>query len=242
VEPSNRKIVTRSPSRTVRIINLPSLLPAPVEAESSLEADFVRRAVLIPGAVALIAQPFRLPVSPKGYTPDYLLSYSCYDKKAIIEIKIARKVARYQALFDRAAVFLNEKGYAFYVVTEKVLRRDGVDQRVSQILRYAKSSFPSADISRADQVLVDYPRGLPIGTLCKKAGVSRELVLHLIARRRLTTGARFLTDDAAVISCVPKRTHESERPLETILGTKPWPSSNRESLQEPDSEDLRTEG
>lgn len=242
MEPSNRKIVTRSPSRTVRIINLPSLLPAPVEAESSLEADFVQRAALIPGVVALIAQPFLLPVSPKGYTPDFLLSYSCCDHKAIIEIKVARKVARYQPLFDRAAAFLKEKGYAFYVVTEKVLRRENVDHRVSQILRYAKSSFSSAETSRAVQVLVAYPQGLPIGTLRNKAGVSRELILHLIACRRLTTGPRLLTDDAAVISCVPKQTHEAEKPLEAVLGIKPWIASNGENSFQPDSDDLRTGG
>lgn len=242
MEPSDRKIVTRSPSRTVRIINLPSLLPTPVEAESSLEADFVQRAALIPGTAALIAQPFRLPISPRGYTPDYLVSFSCCNAKAIVEIKIASKVARYQPMFDRAAFFLQEKGYAFFVITEKVLRLQGVDQRVSQILRYAKSSFPSADTSRAVQVLTDYPQGLAIGTLCKKAGVSRELILHLIARRRLTTGPRLLTDDAAVISCVPKRTHEAEKPLEIVLGITPWPANNGENSFQPDSDDLRTEG
>lgn len=241
MEPSNRKIVTRSPSRTVRIINLPTLLPHPVEAESSLEADFILRAALLPGTAALIAQPFHLPVSTKGYTPDYLLTFTCNDLKAVIEIKIESKVARYKPLFDRAARFLEDHGYTFYVVTEKVIRLNGIDQRVSLILRYAKASYPPAEIDRAIQVLVDYPRGLPIGTLRKKAGVSQEVLLHLIARRQLTTGPRFLTDDAAVVTCVPIRTHDAENPLETVLGITPWIASCGESSVQPDSDHQRTE-
>lgn len=237
MEPSKRKIVTRSPSRTVRIINLPPLLPAAVEAESSLEADFVQRAALLQSIAAVVAQPFRLPASPRGYTPDYLLTFTCCDLKAVVEIKIATKVEAYRPIFNVAAAFLKEKGYTFYVVTEKVLRLNEVDQRVSRILRYAKSTYPVADCNRTEALLASYPCGLPIGTLRRKAGVSRELLFHLIAHRRVTTGRRLLIDDSAIIRSIPTKRNTEGNPLETALGVTPWPVSSERSkaLRDPDS-------
>lgn len=226
MEASNRKIVTRSPKRTVRIINLPTLLPTPVAAESSLEANFVQRAALVPDTRALVAQPFRLPVTPNGYTPDYLQTFSNYDLKAVIEVKIARQLTRYKSVFDSAASFLRENGYTFYVVTEKVLRFEKIEQRISRILRYAKAIYPQEDCTRIEQMLTEYPKGLPIGSLCRKTGVSRELLLHLIANRRLSTGHRLLIDDAAVIT-LPRNLSASSNPLEDVLGIPSWESINQ---------------
>lgn len=227
MEPSDRKIVTRSPQRTVRLINLPNLLPAPVEAESSLEADFVQRAALVPDTSTLIAQPFRLPVSPKGYTPDYLQTFSGCELKAVVEIKIARQLARYKSLFDDAAGFLREKGYTFYVVTEKELRRENINQRVTRVLRYAKAHHSQEVCARIEHVMAEYPKGLPIGSLCRKADVSRELILHLIANRRLVTGYRLLIDDAAVITLPCNPTASGRNPFEHALGISPWESTDQ---------------
>ena len=222
LEPSNRKIVTRSPSRTVRLINLPALLPAPVEAESSLEADFVRRAVLIANTKNIVAQPFRLPVSPRGYVPDYLVIFSSENFKAVVETKIARKVDRYRPLFDRAADFLRQYGYIFYVVTEKILRHRKIDRRVARVLRYTKANYDPKDCERVENLLVDYPQGLSIGSLRKKADVTLDLLLHLISMRRLTTGTRILIDDTARINIQSTATTNTANQFETALGISPW--------------------
>jgi hypothetical protein len=227
MEPSNRKIISRSPSRTVRIINLPGLLQAPVAAESSLEADYVHRAALVPKTSTLLAQPFRLPISPKGYTPDYLQTFSNSTLKAVIEIKIERKLADYKSLFDSAAAFLRDKGYTFYVVTEKVLHCQNVDLRTKQILRYAKAVFPQPDCEHVEQLLAEYPEGLPMGTLRRKARISLELILHLIATKRISTGHRLLFDDSVVVKQAPKPGSCADNPLEEALGIKPWQSATQ---------------
>lgn len=227
MEPSNRKIISRSPSRTVRIINLPGLLQTSVAAESSLEADYVHRAALVPKTNALLAQPFRLPISPKGYTPDYLQTFSDSTLKAVIEIKIERKLADYKSLFDSAAAFLREKGYTFYVVTEKVLQHHDIDQRAKLILRYAKATFPQPDCEHVEQLLAEYPEGLPLGTLRRKARISLELILHLIATGRISTGHRLLVDNSVVVRQPPKPGSSTDNPLEDALGIKPWESTTQ---------------
>ena len=61
-----RKVVTRSPARTVRLLHLPGLFKAPVECESSLERDFVYRASLCPGVADIRHQPFQLTLASRA--------------------------------------------------------------------------------------------------------------------------------------------------------------------------------
>lgn len=200
MKPSTRKVVTRSPNRTVRIVNLPGLLPGPVEAESSFEAAFILRAALMPACKAIISQPFKVPASPKDYTPDFLQTFvASHLKPAVVEIKPAGKLRKYAEVFDRAALFLNEQGYEFYVITDHELFKDGIEQRVHLIRRYAKAAFPGLYRKRIEHVLSDHDSGLPLGSLQRKAAVSREAILHLLANRVLTTGSRLMIDDSAVV-------------------------------------------
>ena len=219
---SDRKIVTRAPSRTVRIINLKGLLPHPVEAESSLEADYVRRAALQPSTNDVIHQPFILPVSPRGYTPDFFQIEESNTPKVIVEIKPEKKVAKYGALFDRAAEYLKPKGYAFYVVTERSLRKSKINERVLLIRRYVKASFPLIERIRVSSLLAEYPNGLPIGTLVRKARVSRELVIHLVARKILTTGAKLHVDHSALVTLRQLSKNNDATAFAGWFGVTPW--------------------
>lgn len=223
MKPSTRKVVTRSPGRTVRIVNLPGLLPEPVEAESSYEAAFILRASLMPACKAIVSQPFKVPASPKDYTPDFLQTFVAAPlKPAVIEIKPEGKVIKYAEIFDCAAEFLGQRDYEFYVITDRELFKDGIDQRVRLIRRYAKASFPDTCWKRIAHVLGDYDRGLPLGTLLHKADVSREAILHYLASRRLTTGPRLMVDATAVVRLSTLAAMDRDISIANWFGVTPW--------------------
>ena len=222
MKPSTRKVVTRSPARTVRIINLRGILPHPVEAESSLEADFIRRAALKPATSAIVHQPFTLPVSPKGYTPDFLQTLETPTPKIVVEVKLEKKIAEYADLFDRAAEFLKTSDYTFYVLTERTLRKKKINGRALLILRYAKASFSSAERLRVTELLGEYSGGLPIGTVIRKAAVSRELVIHLVAWKTLTTGANLHIDDSAIVMLQKSVMNNEAFNFEHWFDVSPW--------------------
>jgi hypothetical protein len=222
MEAATRKVVTRSPSRTVRIINLRGILPDPVEAESSLEADYVLRSAFGPGEKRIVHQPFKLPVSPKGYTPDFLEYVEGADTKAVVEVKLGKKVAKYADLFDRAAEYLLRRNYRFFVLTEKHLRKDGIDERVRLLRRYAKAVFPADERKRTVDILSAYPQGLTIGSLMRKARTSRELIIHLIAWKILSTGQRLQLADSAVVNLVGQTQMGTSLTVESWFGVAPW--------------------
>lgn len=221
MEESARKVVTRAPGRTVRILNLRGVLPRPVEAESKLEADFVRQAALNPLTKAIIGQPYKLPVSPEGYTPDYLV-ITTGETRVVAEVKLARKVAENAALFDRAAEYLRDRQHQFFVATEKTIRRDCLHERALLILRYAKASYSAVELQRALEVANFYKKGLAIGTLTVKANLRRELIFHLIGRRQLTTGPRLPLDDGALVIATSAPEVSDEDFLGRWLGVAPW--------------------
>lgn len=221
MEESSRKVVTRAPARTVRILNLQGVLPRPVEAESKLEGDFVRQAALNPLTKVIIGQPYKLPVSSKGYTPDYLV-VTMGETRVVVEVKLARKVAENAALFDRAAEYLRDRQQQFFVATEKTIRGDRRHERALLILRYAKATYSVAEQQRAMEVAHFYKNGLALGSLIAKAKLKRELIFHLIGRRRLTTGPRLLLDDSAVVIAVSLPEMSDEDCLGRWLGVAPW--------------------
>jgi hypothetical protein len=232
MEPSTRKVVTRSPHRTVRLLNLSGLLPAPVEAESSYEAAFVLRAALMPSCKAIQAQPFKIPISPNDYTPDYLQTFSTPQlKPAVIEIKPSSKVKRYSDLFDRAASLLKDRDYEFYVITDRELFRNGIEQRVQLIRRYAKASVPADVLARITYVLNERDCGLPLGSLMRKANVTLEIILHFLAIRALTTGPKLVIDESAVVHLNASAAMDKEVSLGDWFGIAPWGESHQCDLR-----------
>lgn len=214
-----------APPRTVRLLNLRWVLPHPVEAESKLEADFVRQAALSRVVRAITAQAFRLPVSPKGYVPDFLLD-TLHDRPMVVEVKLDRTVEEYRKLFDRAAACLAERRMTFAVATEKTIRNARLHERAALILRYAKAMYPAVDKDCAVDCVGSTTQGLPMGTLLKKTQFKRDLILHLIAHKALTTGPRLSLDDSAVVSLPVIHSEMSDEiQLARWLGIAPWPKN-----------------
>src|SRR2546427_6886864 len=144
MQPATRKVVHRSPAHTVRLLNLPHLQDEAIEADSSVERDFVHCAALFTLTRAIKAQPFKLSLKASSYTPDFAVKFadgSC----AVVEVKPEKFVDSYQELFAHARRQLAERGMLFFVVRDTRLRHGGLMERALIIRRYAKGVCRLAD-------------------------------------------------------------------------------------------------
>ncbi len=198
--PSRRKVVTRSPGRTVYTLNLPGLLPHPVEAESSLEVDAVYQLALFPWTTSIAHQPFQIDLGESSYTPDFLIHTA--RRRAVVEVKLSRKIPKYQEIFEKASAYLAERDFDFMVLTEKSLRSGGLHRRALELTRYAKAVWPDDMSNRVLDVLFMTADGLELNELTKTTAVPKELIYHLISTRRVTTGPDLLLDEGAQVFAV----------------------------------------
>ncbi len=223
MERSDRRVITRSPSHAVHAVCAGGLLGAHVEAESRLEADFIRRAALIPSRPHIIHQPFKIAVSPKGYTPDFLLFFPASGFKTVVEVKLAERITPEVAeLFDRAAKFLRPRGYIFFVINEFELKKERVHRRAKLLTRYAKEVVPTEVRERIQGVLANRPAGAPIGTVARQAGAAYHQILSLIAHGTLFTGPRLQTDPSAVVSLYTPEENDDEILFSRWFSAAPW--------------------
>lgn len=223
MEQSDRKVITRAPSHTVHALCAGGLLDDHVEAESRLEGHFIRRAALIRSRPKVIHQPFRMPISPKGYTPDFLVFFPGSGFKAVVEVKVAERLdAKYLELFDSAANFLRPRGFVFFVLTDFELSRGEIHRRAKLLTRYAKLRLPDADRERIVGPLTRYPKGIPLGTLSRKADAPLHQILSLVAHGALTTGPLLQTDASAVVSLPTEEEHDDEIFFCRWFGTQAW--------------------
>lgn len=196
MEPSKRKVVQRSPVHTVRLLHLPHLQKKPVEAESSLERDFVQIAALFSFTESIEHQPFKLVWDDASYTPDFLIRFQDASQ-LVVEVKPAAKVEQYRELFDRASEKLKGHKLPFMVATDTQLQ---AGQRVANamlIRRYAKTTFAESACDSAIKLVDARIDGISFTELCSKTSISRELILHLVARRVLAVGPDLSTAPAA---------------------------------------------
>lgn len=195
---SARAVVSRSPARTVRVVNLKGVLSTPVECESSLERDFVHRVALCHAVKGVVHQPFRLPLPSGSYTPDFLATLR--DQRSIVvEVKPESKQKKYREKFVEAKKVLAERGCDFVVLGLSQIREKRSEQRASLVLRYLKTSFDENESKAVVDALVQFPQGLPLGTLARRCGVPRDLILHLIAVRRLETSRLVPVQESALV-------------------------------------------
>ena len=133
VTPAKRKVVTRSPGHTVRSINLPHLQPKAIEADSSVERDFVYLAIAFPLLKTITHQPFELSLEAGSYTPDFLVEFKD-GSRIVVEVKPESKMGGFAEKLAQAKVQLAERGVAFIVAQDTLLRRDDIELRAKRIL------------------------------------------------------------------------------------------------------------
>lgn len=219
-----RKIVTRSPHRRVGVIPCPWLQIEPVEYESLLERDFIRLALLSPDLVGIRSQPFRIDVADLGtYTPDFLVTYT-KSIRLVVEVKPSKFAGteKYEKLFVAANEKLVASGFEFCVATEESIHKADRNNRAAILLRYARSHFESEAILRVLALANTCPDGISISELSDGANVSKEMVLHLIARRKLELNRKLDYSPNQLVKPILKGDQHGGIHPAAWLGCKNW--------------------
>jgi len=222
MEPSSRKIVKRSPARTVRLLNLPDLQPTAIECESSLERDFVQVASVFFATRSIKHQPFWISLQNGRYTPDFLVRFQD-GSTAVVEVKPKSRIEEHAKKLDEAALRISESDAPFFVIDETAIQLGGMARQARLMRRYAKGLFPAEQCTRVLDVVRE-SRGITLGNLQLVHGASKPLVLHLISRRQLSCVDRLSTDDSVALVVADLLQKEPSHAIQfgTWLGTTPW--------------------
>lgn len=203
-----RRVVTRSPGRTVRRINLPAIFDAPIECESTLERDFVMRAALCPGVAQIRHQPFQLALpSGKRYTPDFWVQ-SFAGIHRVIEVKMSDRVEEQREKFDEVRDVLRARNIGFVVLTEKHIRRQHLHMHAMSLLRYSKSTATPLVRERVLDCLRAHEDGIAFSSLVSRSNATATEVLHLIATRQIAIGSDWTYSVNSVIKPAKETNHE----------------------------------
>ena len=224
---STRQVITRSPHRSVGLINCKFFQSHPIVYESQLERAFVQECLLCPAVKRIVAQPFKVnldPIKKKSYTPDYLVELN--DKTyLVVEVKIAKRIAKLKKRFDQINVHLSLRGFPFMMADETQIYAKQMDRYAKAILRYVNWSVElevKKVIFAQLEKCADQP--IPFMELINHVHCSKEDALHLIATRQI-----FVTAITSISDLLIKNTSQGETHglnyLSNWLGTSIWGSS-----------------
>lgn len=182
MEPSTRRVVTRSPSHSVRVLHLKHLQEEPIHCDSNPERFFAQISALYPFIKRIKHQPFRLILGEKKYTPDFLLTF--HDgSEIVVEVKPASKVTDYTEVFASATDKLRAIGIGFLVAQDVDILANKLHLRALRIRRYSKSGFDPVASDRLLSLLSEKPDGMTLAEAVNAAGVLPEQILYLIAHK-----------------------------------------------------------
>jgi hypothetical protein len=207
MEPSKRKVISRSPTHTVREINLPHVQPEPVEADSNPERCFVHIAALYPFIHKITDQPFCLHLGNRRYTPDFLLEFKD-SSRLVAEVKPESRMEEYKELFTQAVEKLAAYGYEFLVAKDVDITRDELASRALLIRRYCKTTFSKEICDQAIQVVEACKGGISMREVTNTHQISHEVILHLIGYHQLCTDNNLAIDDHAIVKSTRKLNQE----------------------------------
>ena len=180
MEPSTRRVVTRSPSHSVRVLHLKHLQEEPIHCDSNPERFFAQIAALYPFIKRIKHQPFRLILGERKYTPDFLLAFQD-GSELVVEVKPASKVTEYVDVFASATEKLRALNIGFLVAQDVDIQANKLHLRALKIRRYAKSEFDPVASDRLLSLLSEMPDGMTIAEAVNAADVLPEQILYLIA-------------------------------------------------------------
>lgn len=217
-----REVVSRSPTRTVGLVNAPWAQPHPVEHESDNERNYVISALLCPWLLTLVHQPCTLTVGSRKYTPDFAQKF--LDRTgAFIEVKMGNRVKENRSLFNDVAFQLRAKGYEFYVVHDGQSNAEGRAERAEIARKYGMHTVPPEKRSSVEELLsIAGPEGLAFGLVMEKCGVSRWDVLHLVCRRVISLDRYLHMSDDDSVFLAPKLPRNCSKSFGEWFGCSPW--------------------
>lgn len=182
-----RPVVTRSPSRTVGIVNAGGVQMGPIAWESKRpEREFVHTCLLLPELVRIEYQPFRVPYKDGGadryHVPDFRVTLRG-GFQVIAELKPEVFVPEHRVKFDAASEVLAASGLPYYVLTEVHVDPDRA-AAAKRLLRFARYPYPTDVTAPVAKRVANSPGGIRLSRLLDE-GVPEHVVLHLVGRRVL---------------------------------------------------------
>lgn len=217
-----RRLIKPTTLRTVHLLNLRGLLPSPVQAEATTESTFVLLAALCPATRSIASQPETIELSDgRTYTPDYRVE-TVDGSQSFWEVKLESRIPAYREMLGLAATHFSRRDASFFVISERQLRTGRIHRDARLVLRYAKASHEQRDIDRVVRHLLSSPSGLPIAQLLDSLRVTRELLFHLIALRKITFASGIGTADATVLKATQSSEFTNALHLARWLNVSPW--------------------
>lgn len=187
LSPTKRKVVSRSPYRSVGIMACSWIQDHGIEYESQLERRFLQQALLLPRLKRIIHQPFKIDYTDSGrekhYTPDFLLEFVNHER-VLVEVKPLTYVSKYKTIFNTAKSTLESADIPFFVITDKQIDIKNRVNNASIILRYGRGSIDIEKIDQLSQYAPNHPP-IPIKELILRHRLTYEDIFHLMARKRL---------------------------------------------------------
>lgn len=223
MNPPKRRVVTRSPKRTVGLFNCRWFQPQPIEHESRLEKHFLLRAILFPGLASVQHQPFKLELSGRGqsYTPDFLLRFTS-GEHAVVEVKRSEKIKPLIARLDEVAQRLNERHLKFFVVHQGQIEGGLRAQRAALLRRYANLPVSIALRIAVNEALVAKPSGMHIGELRQRLNLSPSEFYALAARRELALSPDLLLSEDDLVFPLTKEVRDAPNQFGNWFGCAAW--------------------
>jgi hypothetical protein len=198
-----RKVVHRSPHRTVRLLHIPFLQATPVEAESALERDFVHVAALYPKCKSIDHQPFRIDLPSGSYTPDFLLRFA--DQSAcVVEVKPEKFVKGHYQKFHQAHAEFARRQIEFLVALDSHIHRLNRPANAQRIRRYGKGRINANEVEATITLLANQTTAEVKELL--DAGISRETLAYLVCTHKVSVGNNLRLNDTDLVTLVRTNT------------------------------------
>jgi len=184
-----RKVITRSPHRSVGVIACSWIQNDCIEYESQLERRFLQRALLFPSLKKIFHQPFTIPYVDQGknltYTPDFLLVFQD-GSVVVVEVKPAVFVKKHELKLKAAEIFLASKNRPFLTITDDEIDSEFYAKNSALLLRYARSTIADDVRARCICFLHNQTGTTSISDLIEGTAASLGDIYHLIGRGLLS--------------------------------------------------------
>jgi hypothetical protein len=218
-----RKVVTRSPHRSVGYVACAGIDGSHAEHESSLEKSFVLIANVCSCVKGLGPQPFRIEWRDsedkvRTYVPDFQVHFND-GSKAVIEVKPEKFVAKNRELFQAATKHLARANQNFYVLTDKQLTPARTDTALL-MRRYRRTALPADQVEHATRLVTD---GLS-WTEAQSSAVPLHVWYGLLGQRLVHIKVADLQATTRLFLGRGEE-HDSQVQFQRWFGCSPWRSS-----------------
>jgi TnsA endonuclease N terminal len=171
-----------------------------INTESSLEADFVLVTSMNPKVSAIYHQRVRITL-PNGskYIPDFLVIEDGIPK--IVEVK-PHEFAQQPKWVEKLALAKDicaHAGLHFELATELDFRAGNIHQRAEYIAYCANLKFKQEDIDLAIATVSQHVGGLTIKEFRNITKLTKLIVLHLAAWRKVSLAADLQYEDDSIV-------------------------------------------